>query len=255
MDGVERSHVRTDRISVVVPVLHDSEALTHLLNDLERQTRTPDRIIIVSGARDEALAQLAAVRGFDLIETAASRGAQLDAGARACDSEILWFIHADARLPQEACEHVIAAIDKGAAGGCLRFTLQGDRDFGKRMLEWLVRLRIACGGMSYGDQALFCTQQAYSESGGFPHWPLFEEVPLVRWLQRQHRFVALTQPVFVAARRWERDGWLRRSLHNRWLALRFTLGAAPAKLAASYRRPQHTQQAPANPGSARQTHG
>jgi len=38
----------------------------------------------------------------------------------------------------------------------------------------------------------------------------------------------------VATRRWERDGWLRRSLHNRWLALRFALGGRPEVLAARY---------------------
>jgi hypothetical protein len=39
----------------------------------------------------------------------------------------------------------------------------------------------------------------------------------------------------VATRRWERDGWLGRTLHNRWLALRFALGGRPEALAASYR--------------------
>ena len=167
---------------------------------------------------------MARERDFDLIESVASRGAQLDAGAREAASEILWFIHADARLPRNACEHVIAAIDSGALGGCLRFTLQGKHHIGARVLEWLVRIRIACGGMAYGDQALFCTHDAYEASGGFPHRLLFEEVPLVRFLQRHRKFAALKEPVFVATRRWERDGWLRRSLHNRWLALRFMPG-------------------------------
>ena len=245
VDSVEPSTQRRSRICVIVPVLRDSESLGQLLNDLQAQTRQPDHIIVVSGARDEALAGMARERDFELIESVASRGAQLDAGGRAAASDILWFIHADARLPGKACEHVVAAIDNGALGGCLRFTLQGKRHIVARLLEWLVRIRIACGGMAYGDQALFCTHDAYAASGGFPHWPLFEEVPLVRFLQRRRRFAALKAPVFVATRRWQRDGWLRRSLHNRWLALRFMLGTAPAQLAAAYRKPPN----------ARQTHG
>jgi rSAM/selenodomain-associated transferase 2 len=254
MDGVAHPNERS-RISVIVPVLHDTEALRRLLLDLAAQTRLADQIIVVSGTHDEALSRLAEQRQFELIEDTPSRGRQLDTGARAASSDILWFIHADARLPGDACEAIVGAIESGCLGGCLRFELQGQRGIGKRLLEWLVRIRIACGGMAYGDQALFCTPRAYEESGGFPHWPLFEEVPLVKYMQRRGKFTALMQPVFVATRRWERDGWLRRSLHNRWLAMRFMLGATPEKLAAAYRRPESASPQPPAPANARQTHG
>jgi hypothetical protein len=39
----------------------------------------------------------------------------------------------------------------------------------------------------------------------------------------------------VSPRRWERDGWIRRSLMNRLLALGFALGVAPDRLARMYR--------------------
>jgi hypothetical protein len=38
----------------------------------------------------------------------------------------------------------------------------------------------------------------------------------------------------VSSRRWERDGWLRRSLHNRRLAIAFAMGVAPETLARDY---------------------
>ena len=36
--------------------------------------------------------------------------------------------------------------------------------------------------------------------------------------------------------RWERDGWITRTVQNRWLALRYALGASPERLAAAYAR-------------------
>lgn len=243
------------RVTAIVPVLRDNDALIRLISDLKALSRLPDRIIVVSGCRDEQLTQIAREHELMLMETPASRGLQLDTGARATDTEVLWFIHADARIPVEACEAIVTAIGNGASGGCLRFVLQGNPTAFKRSLEWLVRLRVACGGMAYGDQALFCTRDAYIESGGFPHRPLFEEVPLVRYLRKKRSFVALSLPVFVATRRWECDGWLRRSLHNRWLALRHFLGASPERLAAAYRKRSNRQHTTSNHSNATETQG
>jgi rSAM/selenodomain-associated transferase 2 len=236
MDSMTSAPAHSIRVAVVIPVLRDSDALRQLLADLRSQSRRPESIIVVSGGRDEQIAQIAHQEQLRLIETSASRGLQLDTGAREADAEILWFIHADARLPSDACDAIVTTVRAGASGGCLRFALQGRSSAFRLLLAWLVRVRIACGGMAYGDQALFCTRDAYLASGGFPHAPLFEEVPLIRYLRSTRRFAALATPVFVATRRWERDGWLRRSLHNRWLALRHLLGAPAEALAGAYAR-------------------
>jgi len=225
------------RIAVIIPVLGDAAGLARVSADLAKQSRKPDEIIVVSGAPDAAVAAVADRDGLNLVHSRASRGLQLDTGAAetATAADILWFVHADAHLPQDACSSVVAAVSRGAAGGCLRFRFAGRRSVVKRVLERLIRIRIACGGIAYGDQALFCTRQAYASSGGFPHQQLFEEVRVVRHLQRTRGFVTLDTPVYVSCRRWERDGWMRRTLHNRWLALRHTLGARPEALARAYR--------------------
>jgi len=243
------------RLAVIIPVLHDATGLTDIMTDLAAQSRKPDEIIVVSGAHDAAVAECAARSGARLLDSAAARGLQLDIGARAAHADILWFVHADARVPRDACQTIIDAMHTGAAGGCLRFVFAGSRSVGKRLLECLVSVRIACGGIAYGDQALFCTSAAYLASGGFPHAALFEEVRLVRFLQRRHRFVMLETPVVVSCRRWERDGWVRRSLHNRWLAVRHALGATPESLAKSYRARSPRGEQPANEHGATETRG
>jgi hypothetical protein len=93
--------------------------------------------------------------------------------------------------------------------------------------------------MVYGDQGIFVTRAAYDASPGFAAQPLFEEVALVRFLKRTGRFVALQLPMTVSARRWQRDGFLRRTLHNRALALGFSLGVHSNTLARWYRAPRN----------------
>jgi rSAM/selenodomain-associated transferase 2 len=220
-------------IAVVIPVLGDAAALDALLAELRAQR--PDEVIVVSGRADADVAAVCDRHSCAYVEAPANRGAQLDAGARRARSPVLWFVHADAQPPDDALEVIAAAIEDGAESGCFRFAFQGPPTWYKRLLEHLVALRIACGGMAYGDQGIFARRDVYRAAGGFADWPLFEEVPLVRRLRARGTFRVLPRALGVATRRWERDGWLRRTLHNRWLALRFALGGRPEALASSYR--------------------
>jgi rSAM/selenodomain-associated transferase 2 len=231
-------------IAVVIPVLRDQAELAALLPQLLRQH--PAEIVVVSGRADAGIAALCREHACGYLETAANRGVQLDAGARAATSPVLWFVHADAAPPADALRAIGDAFRNGAESGCFRFVFQGPAKWYKRLLAMLVALRIRCGGMIYGDQGIFVARDLYLSCGGFAPQPLFEEVELVRRLRARRTFRVLPQALGVATRRWERDGWWRRTLHNRWLALRFMLGGRPEALAASYRRllpsePEHRQ--------------
>ncbi|HEX7082098.1 MAG TPA: TIGR04283 family arsenosugar biosynthesis glycosyltransferase [Gammaproteobacteria bacterium] len=221
-------------VAVVIPVLGDGDAVERLLNAMAGWTVPPAEIVVASGAPDAALARLCRERGCRYVEAPANRGAQLDLGARASTAPVLWFLHADAAVPPDALAVLARAIARGFESGCFRFAFQGEPTWYKRLIAWLVGARVKAGGTPYGDQALFATRAAYDACGGFPHQPLFEEVRLVKRLRRRGTFRVLPASVGVSTRRWERDGWARRTLENRWLALRYALGTPPERLAAAY---------------------
>jgi rSAM/selenodomain-associated transferase 2 len=220
-------------VAVVIPVLGDARELDALLARLAPQR--PEQTIVVSGRADPAVAAVCERRACEHVVTAANRGAQLHAGARRAKADVLWFVHADAEIAPDALDVLAAAVRGGAESGCFRFAFQGPATWYKRLLAGLVALRLRCGGTAYGDQGIFARRDAYLEAGGFAQQPLFEEVRLVRRLRARGTFRVLPISIAVATRRWERDGWLRRTVHNRWLALRFALGGRPEALAASYR--------------------
>lgn len=220
-------------IAVVIPVLGDAAELDTLLARLKAQQ--PEQVIVVSGSASTAVATVCERHGCEYVEASANRGAQLVAGARRASAAVLWFVHADTDPPNDALAAIAAAVRDGAESGCFRFAFQGPTTWYKRLLAQLVALRIRCGGMVYGDQGIFARRDVYFAIGGFAEWPLFEEVRLVRRLRGRGTFRMLPRALAVATRRWERDGWLKRTIHNRWLALRFALGGRPEVLAASYR--------------------
>jgi Uncharacterized protein conserved in bacteria (DUF2064) len=70
--------------------------------------------------------------------------------------------------------------------------------------------------------------------GGYLEWPLMEDVALIRRLRRVGRLYHSEVPVVSSARRWERDGWWRRSANNVVLQILFLAGASPDWLARRY---------------------
>jgi rSAM/selenodomain-associated transferase 2 len=238
-------------LAIVIPVLADVEALESLLGAISTWPQRPAEIIVVAAGPSAQLAGVAAAHGARLLtyhanRDHANRGAQLDHGARHAHARILWFLHADVDVPADAPAAIEAAVERGAESGCLRFDFQGPPTWYKRGIAALTALRIRCGGIAYGDQGIFALREIYLAVGGFPHEPLFEEVQLVRRLKMRGTFRMLATPIAVSTRRWDRDGWWRRSWHNRWLAVCFALGVPAQRLAGAYQRQRLASERPEN---------
>lgn len=231
------------RLIVIVPTRHDDEELLELLLCLQGLDAPPERVVVVDGAGSELTADLCRRGNAQWLSSPAGRGVQLSAGVLAAQAflgeirkqpaDAFWFLHADCRPHRRAACAIREAVMRGHAGGYFRFRFGGSPGPLKTLLERCIALRCRMG-MVYGDQAIFVTRAAYEEGPGLARQPLFEEVPLVRHLKRKRSFAALKLPITVSPRRWERDGFLRRTLQNRSLALGYTLGIPASRLARWY---------------------
>jgi rSAM/selenodomain-associated transferase 2 len=221
------------RVAVIVPTLDDDAALQRLLARVGHLEPAPDEVIVVDGAATETCEVACRNAGASWIPAHPGRGGQLALGAARAPAEVLWFLHADCEPALTAVAAIRRAIDAGAVGGYFRFRFGGAATRAKRFLERCIAWRCRWG-MVYGDQGIFVTRAAYAGTPGFTVQPLFEEVALVRALKRTGRFVAIDLPITVSPRRWERDGYVRRTLSNRMLALAFSCGVSPARLARWY---------------------
>ncbi|ARO86836.1 glycosyl transferase family 2 [Nitrosospira lacus] len=220
--------------SAIIPCYHDEAKLADLLNQLQSLPHRPLEAVVVDGADDKACREVCEQYGARWLAGEPCRGRQLLAGAALAQGDVLWFLHADNRLPPDPVTAMDLAIKRGAVGGYFRFRFDTPRAWPALLLEPAIALRCRFG-VPYGDQGLFMTRQAYAGAGGHSPWPLFEEVSLVRGLRRLGRFLPLREPLFVDPRRWHRDGWWRRTWVNRNLALAFARGVAPDQLAVRYR--------------------
>lgn len=219
-------------VSVVIPVLIDADAASALLATLRPGPGM--EVIVVDGAADARLAGIVAAHPpARLLRTAPGRGRQMNAGAAAAAGTWLLFLHADSILPAGWFE-AIAQLDDDVAGGWFRFALD-DAAWQARVIERLTAWRVKSLRLPYGDQGIFVRREVFVELGGFPDFPLMEDVSFVRRLVRAGPVVEVPLAIRTSARRWRRDGWFRRSTKNLALVGLYFLGVAPERLARWYR--------------------
>jgi len=220
-------------ISAIVPVFNDIQALRQLLDRLTTMQPNVSEIIVADGSDSPGCEQLCKDYGAIYLRTEANRGQQLRQGAAAATKDIFWFLHADSNPPANAPQIIREHLRMRSGSGYFRFEFDGPPTWYKQWLQQAINFRASLG-TPYGDQGLFTWKEAYFSAGGHAASPLFEEVTLVRNLRASVGCTPAAAAIGVSPRRWERDGWLRRSLHNRGLALAFALGVAPERLARHY---------------------
>lgn len=223
-------------VSIVIPVRQDAEALAQILEQLPPATDV-QVVVSVGGLPSEAHERLRALRpDVHWVNAPVGRGVQLNAGAADATGRWLWFVHADSRLPSgwRACfETLETSPDVG--GGSFMFRLDSSA-WQARVLERGVALRVRLFGLPYGDQGIFVRRTVFHRLGGFAAWPLMEDVDFVRRLATTTGVRHLPVPLVTSARRWERDGWFRRSAGNLALLAGYAAGVSPQTLASYYDR-------------------
>jgi glycosyltransferase involved in cell wall biosynthesis len=163
------------------------------------------------------------------------RGVQLIAGAAAATGEWLLFLHADCRLTPDGEKAVAEFIARPGASDCagyFGFALD-DPDPAARRLERIVAWRCRVFGLPYGDQGLLIARGLYDAVGGFAAIPLMEDVDFARRLGH-HRIAPIGAQAISSARRYRRDGYLRRPLRNLFCLSLYFAGVPPQRIAGLY---------------------
>jgi rSAM/selenodomain-associated transferase 2 len=224
-------------LSIIMPVLDEAAEIGKALTALAPlRARGVEVIVADGGSRDDTATSAQPLADF-VIASARGRAVQMNAGAAAARGDVLLFLHADTRLPEDADRLVLDGLSKsGKIWG--RFDVRFDGG-GLGLIAFMMNWRSRATGIATGDQALFVTRAAFESAGGFPAIALMEDVALSVRLKRRGRPLALRARVTTSARRWRKHGVLRTILLMWKLRLAFSLGADPAKLAQVYGYAKH----------------
>lgn len=216
-------------LSIIIPVLNERETLPNTLAALSAQDRIYEVIVVDGGSADGTRQWLAQQPGIRVADSAGGKGIQLNAGARAASGDTFLFLHADCWLPRDARERVERALEKDSAvGGCFYAAFDSDRPRSLGVVAAGINFRSRITKTATGEQAIFIRRSIFEKIGGFPDWPLFEDVELVRRMKRLGSFAVIPSPVTVSARRHLACGVFRTVLLGFALRLAWWAGV-PAK--------------------------
>lgn len=220
-------------ISIIVPALNEAALLGATLRPLVGAPAT--ELIVVDGGSHDGTIEIARQFTPKVLQGARGRANQMNFGARQAEGELLLFLHADTALKPAALEAARHALDDDTVvGGAFRLQIASERPL-LRAVAWGANLRSRYLGLPYGDQAIFARRAAFDAVGGFPAWPLMEDVEFIRRLRRRGRVLLLPETATTSSRRWEHEGVVWTTIRNGLLLAGFWLGIPPSRLAQWYR--------------------
>lgn len=225
----------TTRLCIVIPALDEASAIADTLQALQAMRGRGVEVVVADGGSTDGTPALAADLADRVLAAPRGRARQMNAGAALAKGDVLLFLHADTRLPEDADRQVLEGL--AGSGKCWgRFDV---RIAGARCLLGVVAFcmnrRSRWTGIATGDQALFVGRETFAALGGFPDQPLMEDIELSRRLRRFGRPLCLRERVVTSGRRWETRGVWRTIFlmwRLRWLYWR---GVPAERLAAMYR--------------------
>jgi rSAM/selenodomain-associated transferase 2 len=221
------------KLSIVMPVLDEAAGIEAALAALALYRGRGVEVIVVDGGSSDGTPELARPLADRVIAAPRGRSLQMNAGAGAAQGDVLLFLHADTRLPEDAERLVLDGLARSErVWGRFDVRIEGGGKL--RMVAMMMNWRSRISGIATGDQALFVTRAAFEHVGGFPTIALMEDVALSVRLKRLGRPLALRARVTTSGRRWRQHGILRTVLLMWRLRLAYFLGADPAKLARAY---------------------
>ena len=222
------------KISIIIPVLNDAEVIAPLIKSLQTLRHRGHEVIVVDGGSRDDTREIAALFVDQLIDAPAGRALQMNAGAQSADGHILWFLHADSQLPEQADELIFSTLG-GAAEAWGRFDIRlSGRQKIFRLLEYMINLRSRLSGIATGDQGIFVSASLFNKTGGYPVQPLMEDIALCKCLKKIQSPVCIREKLVTSSRRWEQNGVLSTILLMWRLRAAYFFGVPAEKLVGYY---------------------
>lgn len=187
------------KISVIVPVYNEEKIIETFQEQLRDCTLDVEIIFADGGSTDRTVELIS--DEFKVIHADKGRAAQMNAGAVESTGDILFFLHCDCEIPEDAFTEIRECMTRSEYG-C--FGVKFDSKHPLMLTNRIISNHRAWKrGMPFGDQGIFIDRQLFFEIGMFKEIPVMEDYELSRKLRRYGYMPAKTRHrIRTSARRY-----------------------------------------------------
>jgi len=220
-------------VSIIIPVLNEEGSIKNLLQQLQVYRQQGHEIIVVDGGSKDNTCSISSPLSDKVITSESGRATQMNNGVTQSRHDILWFLHADTSIPNNAVEKIQLALNKNDWG---RFNvkLSGSHIF-FRIIEIMMNIRSCAVGIATGDQAIFVKREIFESINGYSNIPLMEDIDLSKRLKNISKPVCLKELLTTSSRRWEENGILSTVFLMWKLRFLYWIGVSADKLVIQYK--------------------
>ena len=142
-------------LSIVVPTLNEAPGIVSFLQPLQRLRERGVELIVADGGSRDGTVDAVLPLVDRVLSSPRGRALQMNAGAAHASGDVLLFLHADARLPDDAERLILDGLrETGRRWGRFDVRLSGSAPM-LRVVEWMMNRRSRLTGIATGDQGVF----------------------------------------------------------------------------------------------------
>ena len=175
------------KISLIIPIYNEHRTIGGMLEQLDALPGDWEILFADGGSSDDTLAQIG--NRYPVISCPKGRANQMNTAAHTATGQVLWFVHCDSILPQDAHAQITQAAQQGSPWGCFHIAFDYHGAF--MGCNTYLSNRRARKGIAFGDQGIWVKRELFQELGGFPALPIMEDYEFS--LRMQKRGIPITQ--------------------------------------------------------------
>lgn len=185
------------KISIIIPILNEEKNIERIINQLNSLDEEVEIIFVDGGSTDNTLRRIDSK--YTIVHSKKGRGMQLNAGVNEARGDILFFLHADSELPDDAIRQIRQALLKTPIG-CFGIDYHSTNFF-MWTCKHISNLRAKYRRLIYGDQGMFIMRNVFLSLGGFKEIPLMEDYDFSLRLKKTQYKVTLTKDRIMTSSR------------------------------------------------------
>jgi len=218
------------KISLIVPIYNESKTIVSMLEQLEKLPGDWEILFADGGSRDDTLTKIG--DRYTVLHAPKGRANQMNFAAGQVSGDVVWFVHCDSVLPNDAHDQISAAVEKGAKWGCFRIGFDRAGLF-MACNTFMSNLR-ARRGTPFGDQGIWVRKDVFESMGGFPDLPIMEDYEFSRRMKGTP-VCQLPGRIITSGRRYEKKFPLITMWQMFWLRCLYRSGVDIQEIARRYK--------------------